>query len=144
MGKLMTPRVAIVTGANKGIGFETVRGLIRSKKFAFVYLTARNSVLGIESREKLAKEEKTEFTATLRFQHLDISDKNSITNFAKFIKDTHGGFDVLSKLVRKKELTDTPLTTKVRYTAGVAFERHFVPRNFSALSIFFKLLYFEV
>ena len=75
MGKLMTPRVAIVTGANKGIGFETVRGLIRSKKFAFVYLTARNSVLGIESREKLAKEEKTEFTATLRFHHLDISDK---------------------------------------------------------------------
>ena len=133
MGKLMTPRVAIVTGANKGIGFETVRGLIRSKKFAFVYLTARNSVLGIESREKLAKEEKTEFTATLRFQHLDISDKNSITNFAKFIKDTHGGFDVLSKLVRKKELTDTPLTTKVRYTAGVAFERHLAPRIFLAL-----------
>ena len=108
MGKLMTPRVAIVTGANKGIGFETVRGLIRSKKFAFVYLTARNSVLGIESREKLAKEEKTEFTATLRFQHLDISDKNSITNFAKFIKDTHGGFDVLSKLVRKKGIKITP------------------------------------
>ena len=134
MGKLMTPRVAIVTGANKGIGFETVRGLIRSKKFAFVYLTARNSVLGIESREKLAKEEKTEFTATLRFQHLDISDKNSITNFAKFIKDTHGGFDVLSKLVRKKkELTDTPLTTKVRYTASVAFERHLAPRIFLAL-----------
>ena len=40
-------------------------------------------------------------------------------------------------------LTDTPLK-KVRYTAGVAFERHFVPRNFSALKIFFKLLYFEV
>ena len=133
MGKLMTPRVAIVTGANKGIGFETVRGLIRSKKFAFVYLTARNSVLGIESREKLAKEEKTEFTATLRFHHLDISDKNSITNFAKYIKETHGGVDVLSKLVRKKELTDTPLTTKVRFTAGVAFERHLAPRIFLAL-----------
>ena len=103
----MTPRVAIVTGANKGIGFETVRGLIRSGKFAFVYLTARNSVLGIESREKLAKEEKTEFTATLRFHHLDISDKNSIKNFAKFIKDTHGGFDVLSKLVRIIEISIT-------------------------------------
>ena len=97
MGKMRTPKVAIVTGANKGIGFETVRGLIRSGKFEFVYLTARNEKLGIESRERLAKEEKTTFTSTLRFHQLDISDKKSIEVFAGFIKENHGGFDVLGE-----------------------------------------------
>ena len=41
-------------------------------------------------------------------------------------------------------LTDTPLTKKVRYTAGVALGRHFAPRNFSAFQIFLKLLHIEV
>ena len=39
-------KVAIVTGGNKGIGYETVRGLIKSKQFETVYLTARNENLG--------------------------------------------------------------------------------------------------
>ena len=37
------------------------------------------------------------------------------------------------KCSRFNDLTDTPLTKKVRHTAGVALGRHFAPRNFSAL-----------
>ena len=48
------------------------------------------------------------------------------------------------KLLFLGGLTDTPLTNKVRYAAGMALGRHFAPRNFSALFIFFKLSHFEV
>ena len=39
-------KIAIVTGGNKGIGYETVRGLVKSGQFEKVYLTARNNKLG--------------------------------------------------------------------------------------------------
>ena len=39
-------RIAIVTGANKGIGLETCRALVKSGQFKTVYLTSRNVELG--------------------------------------------------------------------------------------------------
>ena len=108
-------KVAIVTGGNKGIGYETVRqgliwnfwnnffsffiysdnrGLLKSGEFETVYLTARNPKLGEASRETLKNEEKTE---VLKFHQLDIADENSIQNFKAFIEEKHGGYDVLGK-----------------------------------------------
>ena len=40
-------RIAIVTGANKGIGLETTRALAKSGLFKKVYLTSRNVDLGL-------------------------------------------------------------------------------------------------
>ena len=40
-------RIAIVTGANKGIGLETTRALAKSGLFKRVYLTSRNVELGL-------------------------------------------------------------------------------------------------
>jgi len=85
-------KVAIVSGGNKGIGYETVRGLLKSGEFETVYLTARNPTLGEASRENLKNEEKTE---VLKFHQLDIADENSIQKFKSFIEEKHGGFDVL-------------------------------------------------
>ena len=48
-------KIAIVTGANKGIGYETVRGLVQSNQFDTVYLTARHYGRGREAFEKLKK-----------------------------------------------------------------------------------------
>ena len=50
-------KIAIVTGGNKGIGYETVRGLAKSGKFDIVYLTARNVELGNVAAAKLNEEE---------------------------------------------------------------------------------------
>ncbi|XP_014275782.1 carbonyl reductase [NADPH] 1 [Halyomorpha halys] len=83
------PRVAIVTGANKGIGFGIVRNLC--KQFdGIVYLTARDV-----ERGKKAVEELNELGLKPEFHQLDIDNTQSITNFAEFIKTTHGGIDVL-------------------------------------------------
>ena len=42
-------RIAIVTGANKGIGLETTRALAKSGLFKRVYLTSRNVELGLNA-----------------------------------------------------------------------------------------------
>ncbi|XP_014276618.1 carbonyl reductase [NADPH] 3 [Halyomorpha halys] len=83
------PRVAIVTGSNKGIGFGIVRNLC--KQFdGVVYLTARDV-----ERGKKAVEELNKLGLKPEFHQLDVDDPKSIADFAEFIKNTHGGIDVL-------------------------------------------------
>ena len=48
-------RVAIVTGSNQGIGFETVKGLIKSGTFTDVYLTGRNAESGAKAVETIVE-----------------------------------------------------------------------------------------
>ncbi|CAH1238304.1 CBR1 [Branchiostoma lanceolatum] len=82
-------RVAVVTGSNKGIGFEIVRGLC--KQFdGIVYLTARNEKLGQEAVQKLKSE-----GLNPSFHQLDITNEQSIQALKQHLQDKHGGLDVL-------------------------------------------------
>ena len=63
-------RVALVTGANKGIGFEVSRELAR---MGFrVFLGARNAKAGRAAAEKLGKE------GDVVFIEIDVADAESI------------------------------------------------------------------
>ncbi|CAI5946348.1 unnamed protein product [Closterium sp. NIES-64] len=81
--------VAVVTGANKGIGFYIARGL--AGEGLTTVLTARDPGLGQEAAKKL----QGEGLQGVEFHQLDISDQSSIDSFARWLKDTHGGLDVL-------------------------------------------------
>ncbi|CAI7847156.1 unnamed protein product [Closterium sp. NIES-54] len=83
------PAVALVTGANKGIGFYIARGL--AGEGLTTVLTARDPGLGQEAAKKLQEEG----LQGVEFHQLDISDQSSIDSFARWLKDTHGGLDVL-------------------------------------------------
>ncbi|XP_072947973.1 carbonyl reductase [NADPH] 3-like [Epargyreus clarus] len=85
----MANKVAIVTGANRGLGFAIVKGLCL-KFEGTVYLTARDEKRGVEALTKLQTE-----GLTPQFHRLDVSDIDSVRNFADYIKTKHGGFDVL-------------------------------------------------
>ncbi|XP_034826814.1 carbonyl reductase [NADPH] 1-like [Maniola hyperantus] len=84
----METKVAVVTGSNKGIGFEIVKGLCR--KIGAVYLTARNEERGRQAVEKLEK-------LGLRplFHVLDVTNESSIQEFANYISTHHSGIDIL-------------------------------------------------
>lgn len=85
----MTANVAIVTGANKGIGFAIVRGLC--KRFdGVVYLTSRDVGRGKKAVEELEKE-----GLNPKFHQLDITDKQSLTVFRDYVKKNYDGIDIL-------------------------------------------------
>merc|ERR1711976_565580 len=83
------PRVAVVTGGNKGVGFGIVRGL--AKQFnGDVYLTARDPKLGMAAVTSLMDE-----GLKVHFHQLDINDKPSIERLKDFLKEKYNGLDVL-------------------------------------------------
>lgn len=85
-----TNRYAVVTGANKGIGFETVRQLA-SNGF-MVVLTARDQKRGLEALGKLKDIGLSDHVV---FHRLDVSDPGSIASLADFIRTQFGKLDVL-------------------------------------------------
>jgi len=81
--------VAIVTGANKGIGFGIVRGLC--KKFqGDVYLTSRDEARGLAAVDELKKE-----GLNPKFHILDLGNEDTIVKLREFMKETYDGIDVL-------------------------------------------------
>ena len=86
---MSTTRVAVVTGANKGIGFEIVKRLC--KEFdGIVYLTARDVANGQKAVAKLEAE-----GLHPRFHQLDITSQESVEKFKDYLDRTYGGLDVL-------------------------------------------------
>ncbi|OQR72857.1 carbonyl reductase-like [Tropilaelaps mercedesae] len=84
-------RVAVVTGANKGIGFWIVKLLIMRGFKGDVILTARDEGRGKRAVQELSKECST---API-FHQLDIDDDASVTKLRHFLKAAYGGLDVL-------------------------------------------------
>ncbi|KAG4388918.1 hypothetical protein GLYMA_09G262500v4 [Glycine max] len=84
-------RNAVVTGANKGIGFGICKQLVSSG--ITVVLTARDEKRGLEAVEKLK-----EFGVSddqVVFHQLDVTDPKSIESLANFIKTQFGKLDIL-------------------------------------------------
>lgn len=85
----MSAKVAVVTGANKGIGFAIVRGLC--KRFdGVVYLTSRDVERGKKAVADLNKE-----NLYPSYHQLDITDINSVEVFRNYIKSKYDGIDIL-------------------------------------------------
>ncbi|KAK3433854.1 (+)-neomenthol dehydrogenase [Eucalyptus grandis] len=84
-------RYAVVTGANKGIGFAVCK-LLASKGIVVV-LTARDEKRGLEAIDKL----KLEYNLSdhVIFHQLDVSDPASVSSLADFVKHKFGKLDIL-------------------------------------------------
>ncbi|KAL9243354.1 hypothetical protein vseg_017250 [Gypsophila vaccaria] len=80
--------IAVVTGGNRGIGFEISRQL--AGHGMTVVLTSRDATVGIEAVKVLQ-----EVGLKVEFHQLDIVDPTSIKEFGDWLKDAHGGLDIL-------------------------------------------------
>ena len=99
--------LAVVTGANKGIGYEIV-GQLAQAGFK-VILCARNEALG-----QTAAKSYVEKGLDVEYRPLDISDKESIASFAESIRRYFGKLDVL--------VSNAAIAFKGQYSATLPFE----------------------
>jgi NAD(P)-dependent dehydrogenase (short-subunit alcohol dehydrogenase family) len=83
-----TRKVAIVTGANRGIGFETCRQL--SQRGVLTVLTSRDESKGREAVEKLQQE-----GGEIIYHQLDVIDADSISRLRVFIEQNFHQLDIL-------------------------------------------------
>jgi carbonyl reductase 1 len=83
--------VALVTGANQGLGLALVRGLTRSLgEEGVVYLAARNEQRGQHAVEEL---ERDGLRASLLI--LDVADTEQVAAAAELLRERHGGVDIV-------------------------------------------------
>ncbi|OWM77499.1 hypothetical protein CDL15_Pgr016896 [Punica granatum] len=87
-----TKRYAVVTGANKGIGFEISRQLASSG--VAVVLTARDEQRGLEAVNNLLRNSPG-LSDSVIFHQLDVTDPASIASLAEFVKARFGKLDIL-------------------------------------------------
>jgi NAD(P)-dependent dehydrogenase (short-subunit alcohol dehydrogenase family) len=81
-------KIALVTGGNRGLGFETCRQL--SKLGLGVILTARNITKG-----QIAAKELVKMGLDVVFYELDVSNQNQIDSLAEKVEQEFGRLDVL-------------------------------------------------
>lgn len=82
------PHIALITGANKGIGFATARQL--AERGMTVLVGARHAERGREATQRLR-----DGGADAHFVPLDVGDEDSVAAAAKWIEAEYGRLDVL-------------------------------------------------
>jgi NAD(P)-dependent dehydrogenase (short-subunit alcohol dehydrogenase family) len=84
----MNTRIALVTGGNKGLGYETCRQLAASG--VNVVLTARNESRGLRAVASLQAQR-----LNVIFHPLDVTNDGSVRALRDYMAGTHGGCDIL-------------------------------------------------
>lgn len=90
----------MVTGANKGIGFEICRQL--ASEGVIVILTARSEKRGIEAQEKLKE---LGVSDNVVFHQLDVLDPVSVATIVEFVKTRFGRLDILVRTKIRKHVS---------------------------------------
>ena len=81
-------RIAVVTGANRGLGLETARRL--AERGFHVILTSRNPQAGAEALKRLQTQ-----NLPVELRKLDVNSTEDAQALARHIKESHGRVDVL-------------------------------------------------
>lgn len=131
---MTTKKIALVTGANRGIGFETVRQL--AKENIKVLLGARNEERGKEAESKLKNEE-----LDVEFVQLDVDNEATHETAAKYIEETFGRLDILvnnAGMIADEYSNGAPAPAS--QTSAQAFRKTFDTNFFNTVAITQKLL----
>ena len=84
----MIEKIALVTGANRGIGLEICKQLARHN--ITVILSSRDSAKGETAKQGIEKE-----GLKVVYHPLDVTDENSIKQIETFIHEQYGRLDIL-------------------------------------------------
>ncbi len=85
---MQTPKIALITGANKGIGLETARQL--AKQNVTVLIGSRDAAKGEEAAAQLRAEGLNAFAVTI-----DVTEEATIREAAASVEKEYGRLDIL-------------------------------------------------
>lgn len=103
-------KTAIVTAANQGLGLALVRGLAsRLNAEDTIYLTARDRAKGIAAMESLGP-----VTPNLHFERLDVTDKLTVADFARLLRERHRGIDIVASNAAGRISKERPQAEQAR------------------------------
>ncbi|KAH7311025.1 hypothetical protein BKA65DRAFT_575068 [Rhexocercosporidium sp. MPI-PUGE-AT-0058] len=86
--------IILITGANTGLGLETVKSLCQSEH-AYTILLAGRSIDKANAAAKTTESEFPSTSSTIRTVQIDIEDDESITQAFKHVSTEYGRLDVL-------------------------------------------------
>ena len=121
-----TGRVALVTGANSGLGLETSRALLG--KGATVLMACRSQRKSEEARRDLLDQG----TAGVDLLDLDLSDLNSVERCANVVQERYGRLDLL--------MNNAGLMAPPRQLSVQGFEMQFAVNHLGHMALTQKLL----
>jgi len=107
--KLNITMAVLITGANKGIGFEIVKRFAEINYPGGIILTSRNETNGLEAVSQISKEFSN---AKIYYYKLDINDKDAGLKTAKFLKENYGPLKIL--------INNAAIAYKVNSTAPIS------------------------
>lgn len=88
------PIIVLVTGANTGLGFETVKALYQSSTAYTIILSGRSLDKAEAAAEKI-KNEITKSASTIKTLSLDIESDDSIKSAFDYFQRDFGKLDIL-------------------------------------------------
>ncbi|POR36724.1 Uncharacterized protein TPAR_03075 [Tolypocladium paradoxum] len=91
---MASKETVFITGANTGIGFETVKALLQSPKAYHIFLGSRTPSKGEEAIAELRKIA-PQSASTLELVQVDVTDDDSINKAAELVKSKFDKLDVL-------------------------------------------------
>ena len=91
---MASSKIALITGGNNGIGYQTVKALLQSEKAYHVLLGSRSKEKGKVAIETLRKE-CPESSSTIELVEVDLTSDNSIEKAFKQVQANPGRIDTL-------------------------------------------------
>ncbi|KAJ5894619.1 hypothetical protein N7495_006310 [Penicillium taxi] len=91
---MSSPKVVVITGGNGGLGYETVKALLKAEKPYHIFLGSRSPEKGKAAIATLQKEHPNA-TNTIEAIKLDLISDEDIENAFEHIKTTKGHIDIL-------------------------------------------------
>ncbi|CAM9727827.1 unnamed protein product [Ectocarpus sp. 13 AM-2016] len=76
----------VVTGANKGIGLEIVKGLLETNKNAFVFLGSRDAARGQNAVQSLVEQNAESYSGRVEALQIDVSDASSVLQASETVR----------------------------------------------------------
>lgn len=122
-------KIAIVTGANKGLGYAIVKILCKEYN-GIVYLTSRDETRGLQACDELKH-----LGLSPVFHQMDITNSDSVLKFIKGVKDRNEEVDILVNNAgvlfledaKETKIQQADTTVLVNFFSLVIFTENLIP-----------------